>query len=148
MQQSPSWEVNIKHRSSRSCQLIWNPKDNYHVHKSPPLVPILNPLNSTHTLKHYFRKIHFNITLTSTPRSSEWSLPFRLSNQHFVSISNPSMGVTCPAHLILLQMIILIIYVKSTNYGSPGCAIFSSLLSLRPLACFTLFINKCMRTVS
>jgi hypothetical protein len=34
----------------------------------------------------YFPKIHFNIILPSTPRSSEWSLPSRLANQNFVRI--------------------------------------------------------------
>jgi len=36
----------------------------------------------------YFCKIHYN--LPSTHRSSNWSLPFRFSNQNFVCISQLS----------------------------------------------------------
>jgi len=39
---------------------------------------------------HYFPNIHYNISFTSTPRSPEWTLPFRFSNQHFVCISELS----------------------------------------------------------
>jgi hypothetical protein len=34
-----------------------------------------------------FPKVHSNIMLPSTPRSSDWSLPFRPSNQNCVRIS-------------------------------------------------------------
>jgi hypothetical protein len=39
--------------------------------------------------------------------------------------------VTCPVHLILLDLIILIILGKNTNYEAPHCAAFSTLLSLQ-----------------
>jgi hypothetical protein len=34
------------------------------------------------------------------------------------------MRATCPAHIILLDLIILTILVKSSNYGAPHYAIF------------------------
>jgi hypothetical protein len=37
--------------------------------------------------KPYFPKIYFNIILPSTPRSSEWSLPFRLSKENALRLS-------------------------------------------------------------
>jgi hypothetical protein len=53
-------------------------------------------------------KIHSNIILPSTPRSYEWSLPFRFSGQNIVCIYLICMRATCPARRILLELIILI----------------------------------------
>jgi len=48
----------------------WNLKVQYHVHKRPPLFPILSQMTQVHTFPTYFPKIHYNIILTSMPRSS------------------------------------------------------------------------------
>jgi hypothetical protein len=54
-------------------------------------------------------KINFNIILTPTSWSSQWSLSFWLSHQYPVCIPLLPIRATCPAHLILLDLIILII---------------------------------------
>jgi hypothetical protein len=54
---------------------LWNPKFYYGVYKSPELFPALSQMNPIHALQLYFSKIRLN-TLSSTPLSSEWSLPF------------------------------------------------------------------------
>jgi hypothetical protein len=56
MQQSPSSEPNIRSVSQEIPRLLWNQKVHYH--------PV-------YTLTTYFFKIHFNIILTSTSRSSD-----------------------------------------------------------------------------
>jgi hypothetical protein len=53
-------------------------------HKSPPLVPVLSQIHQVQIFPPYFTKIHFNIIFPSMPMSSEWSLPFTLTDQNFV----------------------------------------------------------------
>jgi hypothetical protein len=64
------------------------PKLHYCVQKNLPLVPILSAMYPTHNFPPYFLKIHSNITLPSTNRSSEWSLLFSFSYQNIVCISH------------------------------------------------------------
>jgi hypothetical protein len=66
--------------------LLWNPKVHYRVHNRPPLAPILNHMNPIHTFPPYFPEISCNIIFPSTPRSAEWSLPFRFSDHNFICI--------------------------------------------------------------
>jgi hypothetical protein len=61
-------------------QILWNPNSCYQDHNSPPLIPVLNPMNSVHTATHCFFKIHLNIILASTSMFSKWSPPFRHSD--------------------------------------------------------------------
>jgi len=60
------------------------------------------------TLPHYFPKIHSDIILPSTPRSSECSLPFRFSKKNAFLIFH--MRATCTTRLILLDLITVIIF--------------------------------------
>jgi fumarate reductase subunit D len=54
--------------------------------------------------------MHLNVILPPTPRSSQWSLPFGLPNQNSVNTSPLPMLATCPAHIILLDLIALRIF--------------------------------------
>jgi len=66
------------------------PEVHYRIHKDPPLVPIRSHTNPVHSLPLYFPDIHFNIIFPSMPRSSEWFLPFRSSDQNCVRICHLS----------------------------------------------------------
>jgi hypothetical protein len=74
MEQSPS-DANSHSTSQETALLLWNQKVHYCVHKSQPLVHILNPVN---TLVSHFLNIHFNIILPSSPRFLSWSHSLRL----------------------------------------------------------------------
>lgn len=51
----------------------------YQFQKSPLTAHTLNNINTIHTFKPCFTKIHLNIILPSTPISSKWAFHFRLS---------------------------------------------------------------------
>jgi hypothetical protein len=91
MEKSPSWEADTHSASQEISRLLWNPKVHYRVRKIPSPVRIMSQMNPVHTFPPYFRKIHPNIILPSTPRSSEWSLPPKSFNQNIV-------GIYCISH--------------------------------------------------
>jgi hypothetical protein len=84
VEQNPSWAANSRSASQEIPCLLWNTKAHYRVHKSPPLVSIPRQMQTVHTFPTYFPKMHSNIIFPPTPRSSEWSLPFRFSDQNVV----------------------------------------------------------------
>jgi hypothetical protein len=64
-----------------------NPKVHHHVHKSPPLDPIPSQPNPVRPIDPYLPKVHLNVILSPTPRSSQWSLAFGPPYQNPVSTS-------------------------------------------------------------
>jgi hypothetical protein len=82
MEQSTPFEA----KSQEVARLLCNPMVHYCVHSSPPLVPLLNQMQSIYTF-HFLPKNHTNITFPSTSRSSDLCLPFSRTDQNFVFIS-------------------------------------------------------------
>jgi hypothetical protein len=61
MKISPSWIAASCAAAQEFPRILFNPKVHYLIHKSPPLVPILNQINLVHTTASYLYKTSFNI---------------------------------------------------------------------------------------
>jgi hypothetical protein len=83
---SPSWGAANCSATQKLRSILWNPKIQYRVHNSPPLIPILSHTNLIHTILFHLSKIHFNIVQPPTSWSSQWSLSFRLPHQYPICI--------------------------------------------------------------
>jgi hypothetical protein len=63
-------------------------------HKTPPLDPALNQLDSIHTLIYYIFEINFNIMLPSMPIFTQGIFPLRLK----LCINHRPVRATCLVH--------------------------------------------------
>jgi hypothetical protein len=101
---------------SRTSQRFMEPEDSLPRSKSPPLVPILSQIDPINTISSYLSKIHFNIVHPPTSWSSQWSLSFWISHQYPRCISLLPIRSISLAHLVVLDLIILIILGEEPVY--------------------------------
>jgi hypothetical protein len=73
MELSPSWEAASSAATQELCNILYNPKVHYRIHKSPPLVPILSQISLVHTTPSCLCEIYFNIIDPRTSCSSLFS---------------------------------------------------------------------------
>ena len=98
MELSHSWESNRFSASQWIFRILWNPKFQYIIHKCPHVS--LSWASSTQ-----FLNIHLNIILPSTSGSSKWFLSLRFPHQNPVHTYPLPLHITCPAHLIILDLV-------------------------------------------
>ena len=106
MEQVPSWEAKWFSASQETSQILRYPNVHY---KNLPTVPILSQINPVHASQSHFLKIHLNFILPSIPGYSKWSLSPSKPCMH---LSCPPIHATCPAHLIIPDLITWIIFGK------------------------------------
>jgi hypothetical protein len=103
--------------------ILWNLEVYYSIHKSLPLVPVMSQ-NSSIT----FLQIHFNTTLPFMLSPSKWPT-FTWISLHNPQC-NPLISHTCPAYLILLDLITRITQSSGKGHQTQLLTEKTTLLSL------------------
>jgi hypothetical protein len=104
---NPFWEVTIRSTNQEFPNILWNPTFHYRADESPSLVPILGHMNPVHTTPSYVTKIYFNI-IPHVRLCLPICLFLRRPHQNVTFI--PILLCVLHAHLILLDLIVLIIF--------------------------------------
>jgi hypothetical protein len=97
-----------------------NPKVHHRVHYSPPTVPILSQVNPLHTRPTNLPKVHLISSSHLRLGLSSGLFPLGFHTKTLYTFLPCPMRATCPAHLILLDLICLIISGDECKLWSSG----------------------------
>jgi len=78
--------------------------------QDPATDSFLNTVDPNHRLLSYSPTIHYCIKFPYTAMPSKWSLPYKFSDRNVLSLPHLPIRATCPPHVTLLHLIVLIIF--------------------------------------
>jgi hypothetical protein len=104
MEQSHNWEANSRSSAQDIFTIVRNPKVHSRIYKSHSLV-----LYPESIISHTLSLIHVLILCSRLMQFSQVTFSFLFLNKYFYTFFIFSMPATCPTHLILLDLTILII---------------------------------------
>ena len=105
MEQSPSWQANQFSASQEIPRILWNAKAHYHIHKTPPTVPILSHINPVHALHPTSWRSILTLSSHLRPRLPSGLFPSGFPTKTLYAPLLFPIRATCPAHLIKLDLI-------------------------------------------
>ena len=131
MEQSPPWEGNRTSATQEIPRILWNPKDHYRIHNSPPPVAILR--RSIQSMPHptsrrsiLILSYHLRLGLLSGLPTSGFP-----TKTLYLPLSSPHVLLAPPISVFLILSPELYL-VRSTEHEAPRYVVFSTPLLPRP----------------